>query len=405
MLKKKHVFICGAVRTPHGAFYGALKDMPTRDLGASVIAALLAGSAVPPEAVGGVYMGEALTAGEGQNPARHAALRAGLPRSCPAETINKVCASSLAALRHAAQAIWLDEAHVMLAGGMENMSRSPYFLWRTKRTMGDKSPEQLFASGAASPNAYAYDSMLYDGLTEHSELARPHMGVLADRCAHSHGILREEQEEYARESIARAHLASISASCLQVIDMPTPHGGYLTRDETLRFYDAERVRKLPSAFGEGGSITAATSSQLADGASAVLLASAEGVRRHHLRPIARLRDFAVFSGEPAGYPTAPAEAIRILLERNTLCAADIDLFEVNEAFAVVPLHVMKTLHIPIEKMNIHGGAIAIGHPLGASGTRIAGLLALALGSLEKRRGIAVACNGGGEAVAALLERV
>lgn len=402
---RKHVFICGAVRTPHGAFYGALKDIPARELGARVIGALLRGHDVPPDAVGGVYMGEVLTAGEGQNPARHAALLAGLPHSCPAETINKVCASSLAALRHAASTIWLGESSIMVAGGMENMSRSPYFLWRTARKMGDKTPIALFDSGAASRDAYAYDSMLYDGLTEPSQLARPSMGALADRCASECGISREEQEAYALESTARAHLASISASCRQIIDMTTQNGKYLTSDETLRFSNGGHMKALRPAFSESGSITAATSSSIADGASAVLLASTEGVRKFSLRPMARIRDFAVFSGEPVRYPLAPAEAIRALCERNKLSAADVGLYEVNEAFAVVPLHVMKTLAIPHEQMNVYGGAIAIGHPLGASGTRIVGLLALGLQLFGEKLGIAVACNGGGEAVAVLLERV
>ncbi|MDO8520502.1 MAG: thiolase family protein [bacterium] len=406
MPKRKQVFICGAVRTPHGGFFGSLKDIPARELGAHVIRALLHDNSVQPETVDGVYMGEVLTAGEGQNPARHAALLGGLPTSCPAETINKVCASSLAALRHAVREIWLGESQLMIAGGMENMSSAPYLLRRSKKHLGNKLPLELFDLGVAHREAYAYDSMLHDGLTEPSLTARPHMGVLADLCSQVHNITRGEQEVFAHVSVARAHLAYQSSNLtIQLVEMMLPKGRSFMRDEVLRRSDLAAMGLLKPAFSESGVVTAATSSQIADGASALLVVGTMGVKQFSLKPMARIVDFATFSGDPRWYTTAPAEAIKILLERNKLVVDDVDLFEINEAFAVVPLYAMKTLAIPDEKVNVWGGAIAIGHPLGATGTRIVGNLVFQLCTLRKKTGIAVACNGGGEAVAVLIERV
>ncbi|MBI4068019.1 thiolase family protein [Candidatus Kaiserbacteria bacterium] len=397
---KRSVYICDAVRTAHGSFCGSLKEHSSSELGAVVIRSLLERSNLPLDMVKGVFMGEVLTAGEGQNPARHAALQSGLPHTCPGETFNKVCASSLVALRHATHMIQLDEADCMIAGGMESMSRAPYLIRRGAKRMGDETLSSLYIkSGKESPRE-AYDSMVYDGLSEPSAEGRPHMGAVAEYCAAHFGITREAQEEYAIESFARANNAH-SDGCFDTW-MASVSGLY--KDEGLRVADATKIKKMPPAFDKKGTITAATSAQIADGASGLLIADEPSVRHMGIEPIARICDFAVCSHGPNWYTTAPASATKKLLDSCGLKIDDIDLFEVNEAFAVVPLFAMRWLYIPREKMNVWGGSIAIGHPLGATGTRIVGQLAHQLVALKKKRGVAVACNGGGEAVAVLLER-
>ncbi len=398
MPRQRSVFICGAVRTPHGRFFGSLKDISAAELGAHVVREVLRKSAAPPDAVGSVYMGEVLTAGEGQNPARRAAVMGGLPLSCPAETINKVCASSLAALRHGARAIMLGEAECVIAGGMESMTRAPYLVRKQSRSMGERAVAEI--------GGIALDSLMYDGLTEASLGARPRMGEFADLCSRAHAISRDDQEFFSHESALRAGAAFRGGqTALQLVAIPLGEGKCLAHDETLRISDREAMRGLPPAFFETGVVTAATSSQIADGASAVLLVGAGAVRKFSFKPLARISAWTVFSGAPAQYATAPTEAIRRILAATRRVAADIDLFEINEAFAVVPIHAMRALTIPHEKVNVWGGSIAIGHPLGATGARIAGSLALQLSFYGKESGVAVACNGGGEAVAVLVERV
>ncbi len=396
---QRSVYICDAVRTWHGSFCGALKDIPSSDLGAVVIKEIVRRNSLPTYMVQGVFMGEVLTAGEGQNPARHAALKAGLPVNCPAETFNKVCASSLAALWHATNMIKLDEASCMIAGGMENMSRAPYLIRRGAKRMGDETLSSLYIkSGKESPRE-AYDSMVYDGLSEPSAEGRPHMGVVAEYCAAHFGITREAQEEYAIESFARANNAH-SDGCF---DMWMASVSGLHKDEGVRRADTAKIKRLPPAFKKDGTITAATSAQIADGASALLIADESAIHHMGVQPLARICDFAVCSQDPLWYTTAPVGAIQKLLASSGLKSNDVDLYETNEAFAVIPMYTMDQLGIPHEKMNVWGGSIAIGHPLGATGTRIVGQLAYQLRALKKKRGVAVACNGGGEAVAVLLE--
>jgi len=401
----KEVYLCDAVRTAHGSFCGALKDYPSSALGSITIQALKKNCRFPTRLVKGVFMGQVLTAGEGQNPARHAALDAGLGIECEAETFNKVCSSSLAALRHAVNMIRLGEAHAMIAGGMENMSRAPYLARRTAKRLGDETVSSLYIkSGDEASQRVAYDSMIHDGLTEPSVAERPHMGVIAEMCARDNLITREEQEDFAYESFARAH-ASEALHAMMIEPILRKASPSFMYDEGIREPNRGAMLKLGPAFSPGGTITAATSSQIADGASALLLADAHAIKHSKADCLAYVRDCAVFSQDPSWYTTAPVGAIEKLLAKNKLTIADIDLFEINEAFAVIPLYAMHTLGIPHEKVNVWGGSIAIGHPLGASGTRIVGQLALQLRDLNKRRGIAVACNGGGEAVAVLLEAV
>ncbi len=395
-MSRRDVFICDAVRTPFGKFMGAFKDMPSARLGATVVRALYERQCIHPRNIDGVFMGEVLTAGEGQNPARHAALGAGLPNSCQTETFNKVCASSLSAMRHATHMIQVGEAQCMIAGGMENMSRAPYLMRRGRRHAGSAPLADMQVSGVLDPAQPAEDSMIHDGLTEPSDAARRHMGAFADECARTYKISRMDQEAFAYTSATRAAEHRKQG---QVVLCSA-----LVSDECLRAPNAEATKALKPAFTSEGTVTAATSSQIADGASAVLLANVTAVNSLELTPLALVRRFKAFSHRPEWFTTAPTYAIQTLLRELHMRVDDVDLFEINEAFAVVPLHAMETLNIPREKVNIWGGAIALGHPLGASGTRIAGSLAWQLKVLNKRRGIAVACNGGGEAVAVMLER-
>lgn len=403
----RQTYICDVARTPHGSFFGALKHISAPELGGLAIHALLDRHPGLGKDVDSVYMGQVFTAGVGQHPARQAGLWAGLPHNCHAENFNKVCASSLAALIHAHHRIQVGEAERMIAGGMESMSRAPYLVHRSKKVSGDRSILMLLHEDLAWPDSIARDSMLYDGLTEPSAPGRPSMGMIADTCAREESLSRDLQEGYAHESTRRAIQAWQAGHFADyVTPIATSDGVVLSSDEGLRQPDLQKMRDSKPAFSADGTVTAATSSKIADGASAILLASgfALGMDKS-LRPIARIVASATFSDVPLRFPTAPIGAIEAVLKRAGQCLGDVDLFEINEAFAVVPLAAMQKLQIPHEKVNVWGGAIAIGHPLGASGTRIVGTLALQLRALGKKRGIAVACNGGGEAVAVLIEAV
>jgi len=315
----RDVFICGVVRTPHGKWIGALKDFSAAELGGLAIRALVEKHTVPREEVNGVYMGEVYTAGEGQNPARHAAVRFGrMPHSCPAVTINKVCSSSLAALESAFEKIQLGKAEVIIAGGMESMSRTPFFIRRYGRRTVEEMLPNLLGEGKIGLDRTLYDSMMYDGLTEPSYDKRPTMAVLSDECAQEHGIAREDQEFYAfRSCILASNAYRDGAMKDYVIPVALRDGSVIERDETLRLPDMEKIKK--SSLADGCSfVTNATMSQLADGASAVLLASESAVKRFSLTPLARIVDIAIFSHHLESYPTAPAGAIEQLLVNNDL---------------------------------------------------------------------------------------
>jgi acetyl-CoA C-acetyltransferase len=405
---ERDVYICDFVRTPHGKFFGALKDIPTAQLGGVVIKELVARNAGEfyAEDVDGVFMGQVLTAGEGQNPARHAALYGGLPVDCPAETFNKVCSSSMVALRHATNMIRLGEADCMIAGGMENMSRAPYLLRKEKKQTGDKSFGSIYVESAVNiAHHIAHDSMIYDGLTEPSQEKRPHMGELAGMCAKYHDISRFDQEEYAHQSCVRLWevfekgILNSQITCVNLED-----GRQLKRDEVIRTPDRKLLSDIPQIPG-WGTVTAGTSSKIADGASALLLASEDSIDEYYLKRLAKVHRFAVASHDPLWYTTAPSKAIGELLHEANMKVSQIDLFEVNEASAVVPICTMNNCGIPPEKMNVWGGSIGLGHPLGSTGSRVVGNLALQLEHFDKKFGIAVTCNGGGEAAAVLIERV
>ncbi|OGG45382.1 hypothetical protein A2673_01160 [Candidatus Kaiserbacteria bacterium RIFCSPHIGHO2_01_FULL_50_13] len=400
--------MCGFTRTPHGKFMGALKDFSAAELGGIAIKKLLQKYEIPREEVNGVFMGEVLTAGEGQAPARRAAILGGLPESCPAETFNKVCSSSLVALHHATNMIRVGEVNLMISGGMESMSRSPYLLRRVSAKPGDQNLATLYEEATSLRDAesvLAYDSMFYDGLTEPSRMDRPNMAMLSDLCAVDKNIPRDDLDQYAYLSCARASMTDLEDRMAEhIVPITLSDGTELTRDETLRGPELEKMKNM-APLPKCTRVTLAAMSQLADGASALLIASDDAIRRLHLVPLARIVDFATFSHDLEWYTTAPVPAIGRLLLKNELDISDIGFFEVNEASAVVPIYTAKELRIPRGRLNIWGGSIAIGHPLGATSARITGTLAVQIQKHALRYGIATTCNGGGEAVAVLLERV
>lgn len=410
-MNSEQVVILAGRRTPFGKLCGALKDFPAPVLGGFAIRAALADAELDARLLNGVYMGEAYTAGVGQNPARQAAIYAGVPWNVPAETFGKVCASSVAALAHAVNQIRLGHARFMIAGGMESMSRAPYLANRVKKEMGDR---------PAAAGELLADSMLDDGLRDEYPDDRPHMGAYANLCASEKRIGREEQDDFAHESLVRALRAEKEGLFgSQIIPIDDSANGVINSDEGLldsdgkkRVPDREKMRQMKPVAGfkystVSSTVTIATSSQISDGAAALVIAAEHRFAKARDNPpaLARIVSIAVHSGESEWYTTAPVGAIKKILHASGLYASDIGLFGINEAFAVVPLYAMRELDIPHEKVNIWGGAIAIGHPLGASGARIILSLAHQLIHTHKRYGIAAICNGGGEAMAVLIENL
>lgn len=393
------VYIVTAARTPFGKFFGALKNIPAPELAASVVQKMLSRVIIPFSKVQEIYFGEVLTAGVGQNPARQVAIRSGLSQECHAVTVNEVCSSSLVAVRIATQNILLGDAELIVAGGAESMSRAPYLLRRTKRMFDDKT----LADYGAQLDAILIDSMQYDGLRDIYGPKMPSMGELADMCATSHHISRKEQENFAAESFHRAKNAQTRGYFDSQLAYIHTSGGVMYADEGIREPDLDKIKALKPAFRKDGTVTAATSSQISDGAAMLLLCSEVMKNKLGLKPLARVVAYATHSQNPYWYTTAPVGAIKAVLAKAQLTLDQVDLFEINEAFAVVPIYAMRQLGIPHDKVNIWGGAIALGHPIGASGARLVTTLAYELRMTGKRYGIAVACNGGGEAVALLIE--
>jgi acetyl-CoA C-acetyltransferase len=393
-MSKVEVFICSAVRTPIGAFQGSLADVPATRLGATAVKAALERAKVAPDQVGEVYMGNVLTAGEGQAPARQAALYAGLPTDVPCTTVGKVCGSGLMAVMLGAKSILLGDAEVVVAGGMESMSNVPYYLPTARK-------------GMRMGNATAVDGMIHDGLWD--PYKNFHMGVAGELCAKEMSFSREAQDAFARESYRRALAAQSEGHFADELVGVTIEGrkGAVTvlEDDEPKRGDADKMASLKPAFDKAGTITAANASKINDGAAALVLASGEAVRRLGLTPLARVVGYGSAAQEPEWFTTAPSKAIAATLERTGLSAADIDLFEVNEAFAVVALAVAQKSGLDLAKVNVNGGAVALGHPIGASGARILTTLTHALAKRGARRGLATLCIGGGEAVAVVIERV
>ncbi|MDE1976634.1 MAG: thiolase family protein [Elusimicrobia bacterium] len=384
MDSKTEVLILSSVRTPIGALNGTLASYTAPQLGAKAWAAAIERAGVQPEDLGEVVMGNVISAGIGQAPARQAAIGAGIPPSVGAATINKVCGSGLKAVMMVGQSIRLGEEDLGAAGGMESMCRAPFILEKARQ-------------GYRYGNGVLIDSILRDGLMD--PYNNVHMGDCGEMCAEKHSISRETQDEFAVKSYQRALEAQKNGAFAKEI---CPVDGLAVDEEPGRA-KFEKMGKLKPAFKPGGTITAANASKIDDGAAALILASAKGAAGK--KPLARIVDWATFSQEPQWFTTAPAGAIEKLLKKTGWKKEEVDLFEVNEAFSVVSLAVMKLVGLPAEKINVHGGAVALGHPLGASGARILVTLLNALAHRNAKRGIAAICLGGGESVAVAVERI
>jgi acetyl-CoA C-acetyltransferase len=390
----KSVFIASAARTPIGAFQGALSSLPAPRLGAVAIAAALERARVDPARVDEVYMGNVLSAGVGQAPARQAAIFAGIPESVPATTVSKVCGSGLQAVILGARAVRLGEADLVVAGGMESMSQAPYALPRAR-------------GGYRMGHGQLLDLMIHDGLWDpYKDI---HMGNAAELCARKYGLGRSAQDEFARESYRRAEAAQRDGkSAEEIAKVQIEERGkqrVVDTDEEPGRVRLDKLAELKPAFDAQGTVTAGNASKIDDGAAAVIVASERAVEEHGLTPLARIVAHGQHAQAPEWFTTAPVFAIEKTLARAELAPGDVDLYEINEAFAVVALACAQLAQVPPDRLNVRGGAVALGHPIGASGARILTTLLYALRERRGRRGLATLCIGGGEAVALLVERV
>jgi acetyl-CoA C-acetyltransferase len=386
------VYLTGGARTAIGSFCGALESVPAPALGSVAVKAALDRAKVPADQVDEVIFGNVVSAGLGQNVARQAAIGAGLGPGVGAMTVNKVCGSGLKSVMLAAQAIKCGEASVVVAGGTENMSRAPYLLDKAR-------------SGYRMGNGELTDSMIKDGLWD--VYNNVHMGICGDRCAEKYSFSRQQQDDFAVGSFKRALDAAAKGYFKAEIEPVSVKAGRETlavsEDENPKKFNEEKLRKLRPAFGEKGVITAGNASSINDGAAALVVVSPEKVKELGLKPAAKILGYATYSREPEWFTVAPIGAISKLLKMLSLKASDVDLFEINEAFAVVPMAAMKDLSIPHEKVNVYGGAVALGHPIGASGARTLVTLLNAMKQRGARIGINSLCIGGGEAVAMAVE--
>jgi len=384
--------ITSAVRTPIGSFLGALADVSAPALGAHVIKENLNRSAMDPAEVDEIVMGSVLQANIGQAPARQAAIFAGVPASVSAWTVNKVCSSGLRAVMSAAQTILLGEAKIMIAGGMESMSQAPFYLDGARR-------------GYRLGNGTLIDGMIKDGLWDpyHDQ----HMGLCGELCAREHKIDRAAQDEFAAESYRRAldsqKSGAFADEIIPVIIKSRKGEVTVNQDEEPGKVDFSKLTSLKPAFDKNGTVTAANASKINDGAAAVTVMSYEECKRRGLKPLARIVGYSTFSQDPQWFTTAPAGAIEKLLKRAGWSKNDVDLWEINEAFAVVALVNIALLGLDAKAINVMGGAVAMGHPIGASGCRILVTLLTALKQRGGKRGVVGICNGGGEATALAVE--
>lgn len=388
------VVIAGAKRTAIGSFLGQFTGVPAPTLGATAIKAALEHAGIGADQVDEAIIGCVLPAGLGQAPARQAALAAGLPTSTACTTINKVCGSGMKAIMMGSDLIRAGSAKVVVAGGMESMTNAPHLLNGSR-------------TGLRYGNAEMLDHMAFDGLTNAYD--GKSMGIFADAMAEKYGFSREDQDAYAAESVRRA-LAAIEADAFANEIAPVTVSGRKgdvvhSTDEQPGRCNIEKIPSLRPAFNKDGTVTAASSSSISDGAAAVVLLSADDAKARGITPLARVVAHAGHAQEPAWFTTAPVTAIRNVLDKAGWKIEDVDLFEVNEAFACVAMAPIKDLGIPHEKLNIHGGACALGHPIGASGTRIVVTLLHALIRSGGKRGVATLCIGGGEATAIAIELV
>ncbi|MCZ6506753.1 MAG: acetyl-CoA C-acyltransferase [Acidobacteria bacterium] len=390
----KDVFILSAVRTPIGTFQGGLSSLGAADLGARALAGSIERAGLEPAAIEQVYMGSVLTAGQGQAPARQAALGAGCPVSTGAVTVGKVCGSAMRAVMTAANDLRCGDFSIVAAGGMENMSRAPYL------AVGAR-------DGLRLGHGRLVDSMIHDGLWD--AYSDTHMGTCAELCVSKYAFTREAQDDYSRQSYERARAATESGAAgeeIVAVEVAQRKGDpvEVARDEEPFRSDLAKMSKLRPAFKKDGTVTAANASKINDGAAALVLATEEAAARHGSEPLARLVAQASTAQEPEWFTTAPVAATRKVLDRAGLTVADIDLWEVNEAFAAVSMAFMRELDLSYDIVNVRGGAVALGHPIGCSGARILVTLLHAMRERAARRGCAAICIGGGEATAVVVER-
>ena len=395
------VIIASAVRTPIGGFGGSLSTLPAVKLGATAIKEAIRRAAVKPEEVNEVLMGMVLQGGAGQAPARQAAIYAGLPYSVPCMTIHKVCGSGLKSVMLGAQSIMIGESDIVVAGGMESMSNAPYYLFNAR-------------NGYRMGDGKLVDGMIFDGLWDpYNDM---HMGMCGEACAEEFKIDRQAQDEFTIQSYKKA-LAAVEAGKFKAeiapVEIPQRKGDPLiiSEDDEPKNVRFDKITSLRPAFKKDGTITAANASKINDGASALVLMDAETARKRGVKPLARLHGQGVFAQEPKWFTTAPNEAIRRAIAKtrktdgNQLALDEVGLFEINEAFAVVGLVNIKLLGVDAAKVNVNGGAVALGHPIGASGARILTTLVHAMQDRKVQWGIAGICLGGGEAIALVVERV
>lgn len=389
----KDVYIVTAKRTAVGGFLGSLSGYTATQLGSIVIKEALQSAGIDPNAIDAVYMGNVLSAGLGQSPARQASIAAGIPYKTDCTTINKVCASGLKATMIAAQQIQLGLEHLLIAGGMESMSNAPHYIQKRKATKFG--------------NEVLVDGLLKDGLQD--AYHHYHMGNAAEQCAKEFGISRQAQDEYSLQSYAKAAKATQEGKFKnEIVPVRIMHNGteaLYAADEDIEKIVPAKLPLLKPAFEEGGTITAANASNLSDGAAALLLASGDAIRQYNLTPIAKILSCCDAAQEPEKFTTAPSLALPKALQLAGFSMDDIDFFEINEAYAAVIIANQQLMSLPINKVNCYGGAIAMGHPLGASGARILCTLLSVLQQKGGKYGAAAICNGGGGASAMVVENL
>jgi acetyl-CoA C-acetyltransferase len=390
----KTTYILSAARTPIGSFMGSLSSLSATDLGAIAIKEALARSGVKADQVSETIMGCVLTSGLGQAPARQASKKAGLPNHVPATTVGKVCGSGLKAVMLAAQAIGCGDAEVVVAGGMESMSNVPFLLPQAR-------------TGMRLGNATMIDALVHDGLWD--VYNNFHMGSAAELCAKEYNFTREQQDAFAKQSYERALDAQTQGHFkkeIVPIEIKDRKGNstFIVDDEEPKAVNFDKMSSLKPVFDKNGTVTAANASSINDGAAALVLASEDFVKKNNLKPLAKITGFAQAAREPEWFSIAPADAIQNLSKKISWDLKNVDLYEINEAFSVVSLAVNQKLGLDANKVNVHGGAVSLGHPIGASGARILVTLLHSLEQYNKKTGIASLCIGGGEAVALGVQR-
>jgi acetyl-CoA C-acetyltransferase len=388
------VYVVAAARTPLGAFLGTLSTLRAPELGMTAIRGALARAKLPADLVQEVFMGNVLSAGVGQAPARQAAIFAGIPNTVPATTVSKVCGSGMQAVVFGAKTIAVGDADIVVAGGMESMSNAPYYLDKAR-------------SGYRMGDAKMVDGMIFDGLWD--PYGNAHMGTYGDLCARTYGLAREAQDDFAKESFRRAmaaQKAGLFQAEIEPVSVAQRKGDpvSVTLDEGPAKGDPSRFAGLKPAFSKDGTITAANASSINDGASALVLASERAVQEHKLDPLARIVGYGGAAHGPEWFTTAPAKAIEATLAKVGMSKQQIDLYEINEAFAAVTMACASLCGLDLEQVNVRGGAVALGHPIGASGARILTTLLYAMKDRGAKRGLASLCIGGGEALAVVVER-